>query len=141
MNYEEKYKDALKRAEAVIKIAQNQKEVYDCITTIFPELKESEDEKIRKGLIGYFMYLKSIDKNVLSDITNDNILTWLEKQGEQKVWTDNDYGRVKSIEYLLHELDNHNFDDWFNSLISPYKEKEAESVDKAKPKFKVGDWI
>ena len=38
----------------------------------------SEDEKIRKGLIGYFMYLKSIDKNVLSDITNDNILSWLE---------------------------------------------------------------
>ena len=79
MNYEEKYKDALKRAEAVIKIAQNQKEVYGCITTIFPELKESEDEKVRKALIRFHKSTIDVD-----GIKGEDIITWLEKQAEQK---------------------------------------------------------
>lgn len=47
MNWEEKYKKALERA----------KELYgkycinDVLESIFPELKESEDERIRKGII------------------------------------------------------------------------------------------
>lgn len=70
-----KYDDALKRAEAVIKVSQNQKEVYGCITTIFPELAESEDEKIRKTLIRYMASVRDID-----GIKGKDIITWLEKQ-------------------------------------------------------------
>ena len=58
------------------------------------------------------------------------------KQDKHKVWTDNDYDEIKSIEYLLHELDNHNFDDWFNYILNN---------DECKPivvkKFSEGDWI
>lgn len=32
------------------------------------------------------------------------------------IWSEEDYNRITSIKYLLHELDNHNFDDWFDSL-------------------------
>lgn len=45
------YDEAIKRAEAVIKVAQNQKEVYGCITTIFPELKELEEEQIMEDAV------------------------------------------------------------------------------------------
>lgn len=55
------------------------------VTSIFPELKESEDEKIRKALI-------ELSKEVAQEqfFTNrgtnlQNVLAWLEKQGEQKV--------------------------------------------------------
>ena len=57
---------------------------------IFPELKESEDERIRKELIQYiknwkaniqgkaYPYLWSSDKEEC-----DKLLAWLEKQGKQ----------------------------------------------------------
>ena len=38
----------------MIKVANNQEETYNSVITIFPELKESEDERIRKELIFYF---------------------------------------------------------------------------------------
>ncbi len=82
MDYEKKYKDALEMArdyyKANLKLDKADENLV--LEDIFPELKESDGERIRKCLIGYFMYLKSIDKNVLSDITNDNILDWLEKR-------------------------------------------------------------
>lgn len=47
---------------------------------IFPELKESKDEKIRKWLIYYFT---EVCDNV-SEKEKKIVLAWLEKQGEQK---------------------------------------------------------
>jgi hypothetical protein len=52
MDYEEKYKTALERAKAMIKVAANQDEAIGFANTIFPELAESEneDERIRKAI-------------------------------------------------------------------------------------------
>lgn len=47
---------------------------------VFPELKESEDERIRNWLICYF---KEVCDNV-SEKEKKGILAWLEKQSEQK---------------------------------------------------------
>ena len=52
----------------------------------FPQLKESEDEKIRKHLFEYFKERKEagdIDETWYG-ISYDKILSWLEKQGEPK---------------------------------------------------------
>ena len=53
-----------------------------------------------------------------------------------KVLDERDYNVIKSIKYLLHELDNHNFDDWLNYILNN---------DESKPivvkKFSEGDWI
>ena len=80
MTQEEKakaYDEALERA-----IKHHDKdgltlEQYKTINIIFPELKESEDERIRKILI-----------DIVETFANDNLkpelLAWLEKQGEQK---------------------------------------------------------
>ena len=46
---------------------------------LFPELKESEDEEIRKALIRFHKSTIDVD-----GIKGDDIIAWLEKQGEQK---------------------------------------------------------
>lgn len=77
MTIEEKtkaYDEAYKRA--AIRFGSN---VAD---ELFPELKESEDERIRKALIKGF---NKLDKSATwyNGITNGQIIAWLEKQGEQ----------------------------------------------------------
>lgn len=70
--------DVVKQMVADGQISQEVAEKY------FPELKESEDERVRTFLIGYFD--KLIDENSewgLTKETREKIITWLEKQGEQ----------------------------------------------------------
>ena len=58
MNYEQKYKEAIKRASKLR--AQNPFDtVGQMVEHIFPELKESEDERIRKAIITYIGYAVS----------------------------------------------------------------------------------
>ena len=86
-----RYDDALKRAEAILKVAQNQTEIYNCIITIFPELKESCDREIRKDIIRNLeRYIECVKdgydapsaKNfVIEEIEKQ--IAWLEKQGEK----------------------------------------------------------
>ena len=49
----------------------------------FPELRESEDERIRKWLVDYFGSIKETVW-IHRDITCEQIIGWLEKQKEQK---------------------------------------------------------
>lgn len=51
---------------------------------IFPELKESEDEKIRKALINTVKYYHPNESPYMHGISNESVIAWLEKQGEQK---------------------------------------------------------
>jgi hypothetical protein len=79
--YEEKYKDLVKRLNK----AREEKGVYtfnSVLDAVAPELKidESEDERIRKHLIGVVeLYYGNTDEQEKKDC-----LAWLEKQGEQK---------------------------------------------------------
>ena len=52
------------------------------VETIFPELKESEDERIRKAIINVFASHKFYE--VYYGASVEDILAWLEAQGEQK---------------------------------------------------------
>ena len=86
-NYEEKYKQALKRAKTILELTDNPKEANGYVFTIFPELCESEDEKIRKGLIKGLSAMRDIHKHqTFSDdaIDINDAIAWLEKQGKQK---------------------------------------------------------
>ena len=76
MDYEKMYKAALKTATQWIKDGCSDKEKI-CLESIFPELRESEDEKIRKEL------LDAVDKARVFDIDKDvadRWTAWLEKQ-------------------------------------------------------------
>lgn len=80
MDYEKAYKEALERSRQVhtTNIDENKKSSE----YIFPELKESEEEKIRKALI---KYLDALDDNEIRyGVSFKDMRTWLEKQGEQK---------------------------------------------------------
>lgn len=83
MDYEKKYNEALERAKYVLHTVETAGCAMhkDLLTEIFPELRESEDERIRKWLADYF---SSIKKTVWihRDITCEQILAWLEKQKE-----------------------------------------------------------
>lgn len=77
-NSEQKYKEALERAKIAYK--DEDRHLKASLERIFPELKVSEDERIRNRLIEFI----SCNPGVISDLDEEKALDWLEKQGEQK---------------------------------------------------------
>ena len=104
----------------------------ETIEYIFPELKESEDEKIRKNII---IALKS-QKDELGDFykshntSESELVDWIEKQGEQKpIWTDNDrtmaFTLLRDIDqmtYISKEGKNERLE-WLNLLEDRFEKK------------------
>lgn len=81
MDYEKRYKEALEKANAAHK--DEDRHLKATLERIFPELNENEDERIRKMLIEFFS--KGAEYNSSTNgISDKDIISWLEKQGEQK---------------------------------------------------------
>ena len=76
MEYEKKYKEALVRATQRWECGDITREILEYV---FPELKESEDERIRKMIINTL----NRDKILTEDEAHDCV-TWIEKQGDKK---------------------------------------------------------
>lgn len=79
------YDEALERAKNLRKDAIDMGEnirAKQC-EIIFPELKESEDERIRKGIICGMNALKDQKKETFAAIPIDDCVAWLEKQHEK----------------------------------------------------------
>lgn len=169
MDYEKEYKEALKRAEIFKKhlLEINDKGYAEEIDYIFPELKESEDERIRKELIEYIKDQQSSfisapdcrDKYEEKENNKYNSwITWLEKQGESKP-----IGKLQLSEELYEHIRNTCacIDDALSSEtladINDYlsmaersaqsafdmieKQREKNTADKVEPKFHEGDWV
>lgn len=83
MNYEEKYKEALERAKRLHSEPTGETERIVC-EQIFPELAESEDERIRKWCISHFKAAVLVTKNnaEYQEYLNNKVIPWLEKQKE-----------------------------------------------------------
>ena len=99
MDYEKKYKEALERAKQFSEkpYLEDSKGIVDYI---FPELKESEDKKILRSLKAV---VKEYDMWPERGLSMNDVLTWLEKQGEQKPaeWSEEDENLLKlSLENL-----------------------------------------
>lgn len=77
MNYEKKYLEALEKARQFSEHPL-QEDSSSIVEYIFPELKESEDERIRKALIRFHKSTIDVD-----GIKGEDIIAWLEKQGEK----------------------------------------------------------
>ena len=110
MGYE-KNKDALAIVRQMVADGQISQDVAE---KYFPELKESEDEKIRKDLI-QLTYKVYANTDYLTCVDQEKMLAWLEKQGEQKPlsmiqWKGNNLKEV--IDFTGKSLD---FDKWFKS--------------------------
>ena len=121
MDYEKKYKDALERARVWKEKSGMPKDKQGILDDIFPELKESEDEKIRKSILE----LVKQSSEILDKQNQNNMIAWLEKQGEQKV-----------------PINDFNSKDWYVSEVDgKIHDMTYNPTDKVEPKFKVGDWI
>lgn len=96
MDYEKMYKEALERARANYKADKEVGFLENCdmLELIFPELTESEDERIRMELVAFFKGMQDSDwhEKYWHDLEIDRILAYLEKQKEQKPaeYLDND---------------------------------------------------
>lgn len=81
------YDEALERVKELLSRCRNNRDritmVYrvEDIESIFPELKKSEDEKIKEDLI---QWISDFPDMIWSGHYREDVITWLEKQGEQK---------------------------------------------------------
>ena len=165
-----RYDEAIERAKSKIK---NDKDhvlyEYD-ILDIFPELKESEDEKKRKEIISF---LKSPFVN--ENITDEKVapwIEWLEKQGDNTYSWKPTEEQYEALDYAYNNCPDTEMGNYVEGVLETliddlYKlsEKQGEQkvtftsivetgngginalvtkelpTDKIEPKFKVGDWI
>ena len=81
MNYEQKYYKMLDDARYWHDVSEG--DIPAVLEEIFPELAESEDERIRKHLID--CVTRTIpEADAFKEISKEKILDWLEKQNGQK---------------------------------------------------------
>ena len=88
MDYEKKYKEALSRAKDCHvnkKFSELDDSAQQLCEYIFPELKESKDERTRKALIE----LVKQSAEILNKKNQESMLAWLEKQGEHAKFRNN----------------------------------------------------
>lgn len=105
MDYEKKYKEALERAREIIKDSEirgfkdNLFYTKEDFEAIFPELNESEDEKIRKELISF---LQLPHPQFVGERKQEKWIAWLEKQEPIAVnWSTDDKKKLLIIEQIL----------------------------------------
>ena len=145
MNYERKYNEALERASK-LKVQNPFDTVGQMVEHIFPELQESEEERIRKELIEF---LKLPHSQFVGNREHEKWIAWLEKQREQK-HTPIDIDKM--VDKFAHtEVKGYGIPSLIE--VDAYRKgindavKEARNVDEEsdnvmqKQKFIVGDWI
>ena len=115
-----------------------------CLQGIFPELKESEDERIRNEII---LYIGAKD-DISLDIHN-KWLSWLEKQGEENFIDKNlvkEEAHRIAWEYSKHYDPLLSKESWCEMAaldMAYWLEKQGyqKSADKVEPKFHEGEWV
>ena len=107
------YDEALKKASAAHK--DEDRRLKATLEEIFLELKESDDESIKKDLI---QWIDEFPDTIWRGHYKKDIIAWLEKQGEQE-------------ELQVYETKD--------GEIITYSETDGYKF--VEPKFKVGDWV
>ena len=83
MDYEKKYKEALEKIRDGLQPLQDGAKISGVtrafLEEVFPELKESEDERIRKEIIEH-LRLEIEPECTLSEDEGKRWIAWLEKQ-------------------------------------------------------------
>lgn len=130
-----RYDDAINRMKYYVV------DEYGCsrikVADVFPELKESNDERIRKSLIELFKDMEW-DDSILHDynMDKDKTIAWLEKQGEQKQeWSkddENEYDHIlKTLNLVAEEQETKGYNNlistvnWFKSIKDRIQSKQS----------------
>ena len=117
--YEKKYNEALERARDVYTYYCDDREQLRKIESIFPELKESEDEKSKKWILEYlYDGLQKSDEQFKGQFKA--AIAWLEKQGKRDA-------RYKYLEELL-EADTEYQIAMNDAMVEEAKTKAMEAI-------------
>lgn len=114
------YDEAIERANSLL----SSNELGNAwIYKLLPELKESEDERIRKAMIDYFKW--NPDGQLLNEFSNREVFAWLEKQsGQTPAWSEEDEIIRKSLINMVEKFygsckdksARNRFTYWLNSI-------------------------
>ena len=102
-DYKKKYEQSLEKVKAYDNALNWMRSVYPTMTDAlkedaehyFPELKESEDERIRKALIQYIKY----NVSVISGWRKEELIAWLEKQKDHEDELEKAYKTADEVQY------------------------------------------
>ena len=143
--YEKAYKEALERMESWARGEHPEcfSEAQKAAEFGEDKLKESKDERIKRAFLEYYHNSKSDTLAPFlpcSGITCDDIIAWLEKQGEQKHYQDGINEVLNNLEkYGLEEQkDPYHYKQWLDWMERQTGHNYREKVE---PKFKVGDFV
>ena len=118
MDYKEKYEMGLEGIQEILGSGEDSIKMSRLqlrLQGIFPELKESEDERIKKELIAYHRSMAAA-MNGNRPCVHEAWIAWLEKQGERKPVNDTDEDIVEAV-------------------------KDTSILDLVEPKFHEGEWV
>lgn len=107
-DYKEKYEMALEGIQEILSSGEDSIKMSRLqlrLQGIFPELKESKDEKIRKALIKYCKLQQKANNIGFCGISLIDAIDWLEKQGESYTKKDIDDAYLKGISDAKNELE------------------------------------
>jgi len=134
MTTEEKakaYDEALEKARCYYEGANGNEDMITMITTMFPKLKESEDERIRKELL-----------DMCKTLGKSEWIAWLENQGEQKPADKPKFkfgDRVKNKKSGVTQILGSCIEDVYEGAF-PFRIKDQDDWELV-DNFKVGQWI
>ena len=108
------------------------------LNNLFPELKESEDLRIIKA-IKYGLDHVFTNNTTVFEVTKEQCLSWLEKQGEHA----NFRNKIQIGDKLTRNEDGVlvNLSQLNRVAKKDEKQGEQKPVDKVEPKFRKGDWV
>lgn len=116
MDYEKEYKKKLGDAKYWHDVSEG--DIPAVLEGIFPELKESEDERARKRLIAmcqHYIECYSLDQFNLDDYKE--ALAWLEKQAKKSSkWSEEDEKMVNDIITAIDTLYQHGMVNWLKGI-------------------------
>ena len=138
------FEDFLDRMQGLLDSAKKQGHILvrvEDLENTFPELRESEDKKIRGAIIDH-----------LKDYGLTEWAAWLEKQGESTDINPSEFDLrlnklLKQFETLSKEELASSLSFYLNvvqndgTYKADEKQGEQKPTDKVEPKFKVGDWV
>jgi len=126
MDYEKEYKSFVAKVKKAHQFAQTDS-IKSVLEDILPQLRESDDEMIRRTLVEYFGPHAQLD--FVRGVPIQKIRDWLEKQKEQKPapiscghengteWSEEDEKIRKTLlDYYENALDNYTCVEWLNGI-------------------------
>ena len=151
MEYQKEHKGLLERIKEFHNRFFTHPGVRKELEELIPELCESEDELMRKEAISIIKQYNLICKREGDKCwTADSVITWLEKQGEQK--QSKDYSALEITDVVRQALQEcESFSNIRKDLYAARvgatvenlikKQNEQKPANKVKPKFEVRDWV